>query len=85
MPECHAIMVHVSTRAHRTDANAIEVMKAQHVIDKSIRVQTLFVTTKVYVRFNKIVNLYVNVHQVFEDLIVTNPMVCVQERKREIH
>ena len=88
MPECRAIMVHVSTRARRTDANAIEVTKAQHVTDKSIRVRTLFATTKVCVRFNRIVNLCVNVHQVSADRIVMNPMVCVKkerERERAIH
>jgi hypothetical protein len=75
--ERHAIMVLVSMKVHRTDANVIEVMKVQHVIDKSIYVQILFVTMEVYVLSKRIINLCVNVHMVIEDRIVMNLMVCV--------
>ena len=75
--ERHAIMVHVSMKAHRTDANVIEVTKVQHVIDKSIHAQLLFVIMEAFVPFNRIINQCANVHRVIEDRIVMNLMVCV--------
>lgn len=77
MLEHHAIMVIVSMKVHRTDANVIEDLKVQHVIDKLIHARRLFVTMEAFVLFNRIINLCVNVHQVIEDRIVTNRMVCV--------
>ena len=75
--EHHAIMVLVSTKVHRIDANVIEDTKVQHVIDKSIHVRHLFVTMEALVSHNRIINLCVNVHRVIEDRIVTNRMVRV--------
>jgi hypothetical protein len=75
--ERHAIMVIVSMKVHRIDANVIEDTKVQHVIDKSIYAQILFVTMEALVPSNRIINLCVNVHRVIEDRIVTNPMVCL--------
>lgn len=77
MLEHHATMVLVSTKVHPIDANVIEDMKVQHVIDKSIHVRRSFVTMEAFVPFNRIINLCVNVHQVIEDRIVTNRMVRV--------
>ncbi len=75
--ERHAIMVLVSMKVHHIDANVIEDTKVQHVIDKSIHAQILFVTMEVYVLSSRIINLCVNVHMVIEDRIVMNLMVCV--------
>ncbi len=77
MLERHAIMVIVSMKVHRIDANVIEDTKVQHVIDKSIYARILFVTMEVFVPSNRIINLCVNVHKVIEDRIATTLMVCL--------
>jgi len=74
--EYHAIMVRVSMKVHHTDVNVNEVMKVQHVIDKSIYAQILFVIMKVYVIYKNIINQCVNVHLVIEERIVMKKMVC---------
>jgi hypothetical protein len=70
-------MVRVSMKVHHIDVNVIEAMKVQHVIDKSIHAQILFVIMEVHVLSNMIINQCVNVHIVIEDRIVMNLMVCL--------
>jgi hypothetical protein len=73
--EYHAIMAHVSMKIHHIDVNVNEVMKVQHVIDKSIHAQVLFVIMEVSVMYKEIMNQCVNVHMVIEERIAMKQMV----------